>query len=431
MKHAVDVAQVISNSKQQAALFEHKPPTTAAAAAEKTHISQQAAATAGDPLPTAVGPLATEQRDGTDTHAQPSVPVTSDMRSSVSQQSQQQPQQQEQQQKVHSQPVASTFAIKPKTLKPITIARGSSAFSMTQPKRPAMAQSHPQTQPLSATQTAPVSHSASPSTAVLTRPQADKPALNQPTSLVSDGPNVQVSANGDMSNSHNGAVLGTVTAATALEQASEARDQNPSAMRPAFSKQPRAVPQIRAAAGGLFGAAQPRATALASQGTSAGLVGDRPQSQEPDLAAVNRLRAQFSLPFAVAPAERQPAAAMAGKRPQPEGQEPLSEAHADGQGNEGSSAQGIRAVVDALQAEKPSNDAVQPASKKQKGTKQQLDLLQKVCSMLQWLQNSHGVQHLGCTALHGNWLIVRHNTPVYHTIYHYNLAYHVWLQALM
>ena len=91
---------------------------------------------------------------------------------------------------------------------------------------------------------------------------------------------------------------------------------------------------------------------------------------EPDLAAVNRLRAQLTLPFALAPAERQTAAAKAGKRHQPERQDPLGEANAiGGQGTEGSAAEGVRAVVDALNAEKPHDDAdaAQPAGKKQKG----------------------------------------------------------------
>ena len=389
MKHAAEVAQVITNSKQQAAQFEHKPLTPAAAAgvtaASQTPVmlplntaatpSQQAAGTAVDAHVTAAGSLTTEARDTAGTSAtQLSLPVDAV----------QQPQQQE----VFSQAAVSTPAIKPKALKPITLARGSSAFSMSQAKRPAPAQGVSQTQPATATQTALLSISAAPSHAMLTHPVESQagtlgqPTLSWPSLLVSNAPDVQVSADSDIDQSQAAsmpeAAIPSASASpstTASEQPSMAREQHPSAMIPALSRQPRAIPQIRTAAGGLFGAAQPRAPALGSQpaqGTAAasGLVGNGFQPQEPDLAAVHRLRAQFTLPFAVAPAEQQPAAPKAGKRQQPEGQEPLREA--PGQGNESSLAEGIRAVVDALQAEKPSGgaDAVQPASKKQKGTNQ-------------------------------------------------------------
>ena len=382
MKHAAEVAQVIANSQQQAALFERKPATPAAAA-DVTAASQKAdvlpSSTAANPLAvatavaaraTAVGLQPTDARDTAGVSApQLSLPIDAV---------------QQQQQQVHSRAAASAPGIKPKTLKPITLARGSSAFSMSQAKRPGLPHSVSQTQPATATHTAPLNNSAIPSPAVLTHPvvnQAvtlDQPALNRPSSLVSDAPDVQVSADSGIRQSQAAAMPEAATASasdapstTASEQPSMTREQHPSAMTPAIPKQPRAIPQIRAAAGGQFGAAQPRAPVSWGTVAASCLVGNGPQIQEPDLAAVHRLRAQFTLPFAVAPAERQLAAAKAGKRHQPEGQEPLGEAQNHGQGSASSPAEGIRAVVDALQAEKPSDgaDAVQPASKKHKGMK--------------------------------------------------------------
>ena len=383
MTHAAEVAQVITSSKQQAAQFEHKPPTPAAAAgvtaaSQKPDVlpsstdanpSQQAAATAVGDHATAVGSLATDARDNAGTSAT-QLPLRVD--------AEQQPQQQE----VPSQAAVSAPAIKPKTLKPITLARGSSAFSMSQAKRPALAQGVAQTQPASATHPEPLSNSATPSHAVLTHPvESQAVSLDQAAPLlVIDAPDVQVSANRDIAQSQAAATTDAAAASafaapatTASEQPFPPREQNPSAMGPAISNQHRAIPQIRTAAGGLFGAAQPRAPALVSQpaqrtAAASFVVGNGPQPQEPDVAAVQRLRAQFTLPFAVAPAERQPAAPKAGKRQQPEGHEPLGEAR--GPGRESSPAEGIRAVVDALQAEKPCDgvDAVHPVSKKQKGT---------------------------------------------------------------
>lgn len=391
MKHAAEVAQVISNSQQQAALFQNKPPTpvvvTAAGDAAASPIpdmlppssaatpSQQAAATAVDAHAAAVGAPAAAARGtaGTAARQQESLPVDAFV-------------QQAQQQQM---PGSSTLAIKPKTLKPIMLAKGSSAFGMGQPQRPALAQGTSQMRLVNAVHTAPVSASASLSPAVMTHPGVSQAvalsqhAVNQPSSLVtdaslvSDGPDVQISIHrtqlpvAAMAETA-AASASAAPSSTASDQPSIAREQHPSAMSSAVSKKSTAVPQIRTAAGGLFGAAQVRAAALVSQGTVAarGLAGNSPQSQEPDLAAVHRLRAQFTLPFAVAPAEGQLATAKAGKRHQPEGQEPLDEAQ--GQGSEGSPAEGIRAVVDALQAEQPSGgpDTLQPASKKQKGMQQ-------------------------------------------------------------
>ena len=380
MKHAAEVAQVITNSKQQAAQFEHKPPNSAAAAgitvaSETPDVllssmaaspSQQAAATAMDAHATAV---ASPAKDARDTVTQLALPAADAL-----------------QQLQHSKAAVSAPAIKPKTLKPITLARGSSTFSMNQAKRPALAQGVSQAQPATATHTAPLSNSATLSPSVLTHPVAsqavtlNQPPLNEPSLSDNDAPDVQVSAESDIVQSQAATTPAAATApasaapsSTASEQLPMAREQHPSASSPAISKQPRAIPQIRTAAAGLFGSAQPRSPALVPQGNTAaiGLVGNGPQTQEPELAAVHRLRAQFTLPFAVAPAERQPTAAKAGKRQQPEGQEPLGEAHDLVQGSESSPAEGIRALVDALQAEKPSDgaDAVKPASKKLKGMK--------------------------------------------------------------
>lgn len=435
MKHAAEVAQVISNSQQQAALFQEKPPTPFVTAAGDTPAapdvlppssaaipSQQAAVTAVEPHATAVGAPATTAGDNPGTAArQQSLPGDA------------LPKQAQQQQA----PVSRTPAIKPKTLKPIMLAKGSSAFSMGQPNRPALPQGTSQMKPANAVHTAPVSGSASPSPAVMTHlgvSQAVAPnqhAVNQPSKpLTSDGPDVRVSI--DRPQSQAAAMPETATVSTsaapsttASEQPSMARELHPSAASSAISKQSKAVPQIKPAAGGLFGTAQPRAAALMPQGTAAAsrLTGNSPQSQEPDLAAVHRLRAQFTLPFAVAPAEGQAATAKAGKRQQPEGQEPLD--GAQGQASESSPAEGVRAVVDALQAEKPSDgpDNLQPASKKQRGTQQHC--LQKVhafaacteCSILLM----HCCKATGFMALispSATWQTI--NTPISHVTHPHN-----------
>ena len=391
VKHAAEVAQVITNSQQQAALFQAKPaiPVAVTAAGDTAEApkpdalpsssaanpSQQAPATAVEGHAAAVGAPATAAGDaaGTAARQQHALAVGA------------LPQQAQQQQA----PASSTLAIKPKTLKPIMLAKGSSAFGMGQPKRPALAQGTCQMKPVSAVHTAPVSGSASPSPAVMTHlgvSQAlalNQHAVNQPSSLVSDeslvtdGTDVQISTRKTQSQATAMPEAATAAASTApsiqaSEQAPVATGQHPSAISSAMSKQSKAVPQIKTAAGGLFGVGPPRAAVVLSQGTAAAgsLTGNSPQSQEPDLAAVHRLRAQFALPFAVAPAEGQTATAKAGKRQQPEGQEPLDEAQ--GQGSKRSPAEGIRAVVNALQAEKPSDgpENLQPASKKQKGMQQ-------------------------------------------------------------
>lgn len=414
MKHAAEVAQVIINSKQQAPSLAHKPVNAAAAvaaaeagnslvspvaptpdvllpssssglvvgpaiSATAASPSQPGASTAVGLLATAGGQLAIGATDTTNAAAQassslPAAAVVADITSAIDPQSHLQEQLQQQsevqaQTILHIQPVST---IKPKNLKPITIARGSSAFSMGQPKRPALLQGLSQPQPLHVTPTPFPAPELSPHPAV-----SQAAALSQQAPLVSDVRAPLVNAD---SEAQAEAVLGLVTAApstsvlpatTATGQPSMAEPQNPSAMGHAVTAQPRAIPQIRAAPGGLFGAAmQPRVAALSLQGIStvpSGLAGTSPM--EPDLAAVSRLRAQLTLPFALAPAEGQPAVSKAGKRQQPEGQNSLGEASViDGKGQEGSAAGGIRAVVDALQAEEPCDDAdaVQPPGKKQK-----------------------------------------------------------------
>lgn len=406
VKYAAEVAQVITNSRQQAASFEHKPQTAAAAAAGGTFAPAAAASpnalspssssglglgpaisptAAGLSQPggsTAVGPLATAgvppSTGGTGTTEAASTPsslpvaaVVSSATGPMNQQSHWQQQQEERQQaETHSQIAADTqqaLTIRPKTLKPITVARGSSAFGMSQPKRPALAQGPSMPQPLHDTPTLQMSSSPSSTPAVLTHP-----AVSQQASLVGGEPDVQALLLSADNDAQAAAVLGAVAAApstaglpstAASGQPSVAAAQNPSAMGSAVTEQPRAVLQIRAAAGGLFGAAAALGTSAAS-----GLAGTSPV--EPDLAAVRRLRAQLTLPFAVAPVEGQSPGTKAGKRQQPERQNRHGEADSiDRQGNEGSASEGIRAVVDALQAEKPYDDAdaVQPAAKKQKG----------------------------------------------------------------
>ena len=145
--------------------------------------------------------------------------------------------------------------------------------------------------------------------------------------------------------------------------------RQPSAMGSAFAKQPRVIPQIRAAGSGAFGSQPTRLVpSIFPQGTAIALPDGSGPSQMPDLAAVNRLRAQFTLPFATAPAEEPAPVAKAGKRQQPEGQQLPTDKTSEGPGT----ADGIRAVVDALHAESPSgaaaDAAAQSSRKKRKGT---------------------------------------------------------------
>ena len=429
MKHAAEVAQVIANSKQQAAHFAHQPPNTTAAVAAHTSsaspvaqsghalspsstingsalLSTSRQAAADSPLQTAATAAdtnATIAANAAATSTKMSLPEAAAAaavpNTAVADVIRQVPESKPQQPMGVS--LDSTAAglqqasgIKPKMLKPIAMAPAASAFGRTQPKHPESTQGTLVPQPSNAklvvTQ---FQRPTSPSPAAMTQQAGvtepagiNQPASSQrPPSISKDtAAQSQLAEEGETSIQAAFVPVATTAIASAAPSLSASmqpsvdkagvRGQSPSAMASALAKQPQPIPQIRAAAGGLFSAAPPQRTTAGlpdSQGTSAaGAILSKHQLHEPDLAAVNRLRAQFILPFAVAPGEEQLAAAKAGKRQQPEGQEPIGQGTADGPGNEGAAAEGVRAVVDALQAEKPSDstDAAEPASKKQKGT---------------------------------------------------------------
>lgn len=418
-KHAAEVALVIRNSKKQAALFARQSANTTAAAT--THISltsppsqpshalppsstihaagllsfgNQVAADSPVQTPaTAVGADATLATDAAVTRAEvplPEAAAAAVPQAAVTEVIKQKPESTG----VFSQSAAAGLrqasAIKPKALKPIAMAPAASAFGRSQPKRPALAQSTPVPQPSNPELTAmhPISQ---PLAAMSQQMGVNQPAeisqLNsdqQPSSISKDtAAQSQLDEEDDSRENSSSVPMTTATAAPAAPSSSasvqssvakaEVTRQQPSAKASAFIKQARAIPQIRAAAGGPFGAAPQQETAAGLPQSQGILAADaelsRPPPHELDLDAVNRLRAQFTLPFAVAPAEERLAAAKAGKRQQPEGQEPIGQGTPDGPGNGSSTAKGVRAVVDALQAEKPSNSnyATEPASKKQKG----------------------------------------------------------------
>ena len=268
--------------------------------------------------------------------------------------------------------VSGPHTIKPRALKPIMLARGSSAFT-AQPKLPVLATGPAVIQPTL------------PETAVSHLAAAQGPASvsQQPTESAEKLPAVAI----DGSEQQTDAVAVREAAAAAAQATApsvgaestaaaplRATSQKPSAMGSAFARQPRAIPQIRAAGTGAFGSSAPRAvpsvlgqSPAGDQSTALG------KPDLPDLAAVNRLKAQFTLPFATAPAEGQNAAGKTGKRQQPEGQEAVAGQSPDEMaaavGPSASSGKGVRAVVDALQAgNAPEADAgMQPTKKKQKG----------------------------------------------------------------
>lgn len=151
--------------------------------------------------------------------------------------------------------------------------------------------------------------------------------------------------------------------------------QKPSAAFSAFGRQPKAVPQIRSAGSGMFGSRSvPSAPAQLPPALQAGPApaASAAPVAEPDLAAASRLRAQFTLPFATAPAEGPAPAAKASKRQQPEGQEPVDLATTGQDPADAGAAEGVRAVVDALHADvlppAGASTSVQPISKRHKGS---------------------------------------------------------------
>ncbi|KAL0022885.1 hypothetical protein WJX77_003651 [Trebouxia sp. C0004] len=260
LKHSTEVAQVVAASKQQAHLFARKAPSfTAAAHDSKIDLPAQAAGTTSQGL-TSVEQASAQQQEEAQVEAPQAtaIPVLSPS-SAIQPSAVQSP----------AAAAAHPSPIKPRVLKPITMARGSSAI-LGQPKRPALA---------------------------------------QPSSLVQ--------------------------AATTAEEAAKAADAN---MQSAPTVEP----------------LRPRDSVTAAD-------------HAPDLAAVDRLRAQFTLPFATAPAEGATPSAAAGKRQQPEGQQPTD------QGTRGqtpaTTGEGVRAVVDALQAGIPSEaTGTQQSNKRHKGS---------------------------------------------------------------
>ena len=361
LKHSTEVAQVIAASKQQAHLFARKAPSfTAAAHDSKLDLPAQAAGMTSQGV-TAVEPASSQQQD----EAQGEVPqATAIPVLSLS------PASQSPAVAVPSPAVAAAAAqpspIKPRMLKPITMARGSSAI-LGQPKRPALAQ------PSSLAQAAtPTGEAANAADAIMQSAPQLEPLQPRDSVTVAD-------------HAIAGSVPVTTTGATAAAAAatgaaspsvpgvekpavSGSMSQKPSAMGSAFAKQSRPMPQIRAASSTMFGNMPTVALGQVHKGPQAqtALPDRAGPSQAPDLAAVNRLRARFTLPFATAPAEGPTPSVTAGKRQQPEGQQPTE------QGNPGqepaTTGEGIRAVVRALQAELPSEaTGAQQSNKRRKG----------------------------------------------------------------
>ncbi len=358
LKHSTEVAQVIAASKQQAHLFARKVPSfTAAAHDSKTDLPAQAAGTTSQGV-TAVQPASSQQQEEAQVEVPQAtaIPVLSPS-----------PAIQPPAVAVASPAVAAAVAnpspIKPRVLKPITMARGSSAI-LGQPKRPALAQPSSLVQAATTTGEAANAADAIMQSAPILEPLCGRDSVT------------------DAHHANIGSVPVTTTGATAAAAAatgaaspsvlavekpavSGSMSQKPSAMGSAFS---RVMPQIRAASSTMFGNMPTVALGQVHKGPQAqtALPDRAGPSQAPDLAAVKRLRAQFTLPFATAPAEEPAPSATAGKRQQPEGQQPTDQG-TPGQ-ESATTGEGIRAVVDALQAETPSEaTGAQQSSKRHKG----------------------------------------------------------------
>jgi len=357
LKHSTEVAQVIAASKQQAHLFARKAPSfTAAAHDSKTDLAVQAAGTTNQGV-TAVEPASSQQQE----EAQVEVPqATAIPELSPS------PAFQSPAVAVASPAVAAAAnpsPIKPRVLKPITMARGSSAI-LGQPKRPALAQ------PSSLVQAATITGEAANATdAIMQSAPTLEPLQPHDSVTAADHTNI-----GSVHGTTTGAIAAAAAATGAASPSvpavekpvvSGSMSQKPSAMGSAFS---RPAPQIKAASSTMFGNMPTVALGQAHKGpqTQTALSDRAGLSQAPDLAAVNRLRAQFTLPFATAPAEGPTPSATAGKRQQPEGQQPADQG-TPGQ-ESATTGEGIRAVVDALQAEAPSEaTGAQQSHKRHKG----------------------------------------------------------------
>ena len=360
LKHSTEVAQVIAASKQQAHLFARKVPSfTAAAHDSKTDLPAQAAGTMSQGV-AAVEAASSQQQEEARVEVPQATAIPVLPHSPA----------------IQSPAVAVAFPavtavanpspIKPRVLKPITMARGSSAI-LGQPKRPALAQ------PSSLAQAAtPTVEAADAADAIMQSAPTLEPS--QPHDSVTAADHTSA---GSVPVTTTGATAAAAAAAGAASPSvpaiekpavSGSMSQKPSAMGSAFAKQSRPMPQIRAASSTMFGNMPTVALGQVHKGPQAQTaLSDRAgPSQAPDLAAVNRLRAQFTLPFATAPAEGPTPSAMAGKRQRPEGQQPTE------QGTRGqesaTTGKGIRAVVDTLQAETPSEAAgAQQSNKRRKG----------------------------------------------------------------
>ncbi|KAA6429127.1 MAG: exosome component 10-like [Trebouxia sp. A1-2] len=343
LKHSTEVGQVIAASKQQAHLFARKLPSfTAAAHDSKTDLPAQAAGTTSQGV-AAVEPASSSQQQEEAQVEMPQATAISVLSPSPAVQSPAVA--------VPSPAVSAAVAnpIKPRVLKPITMARGSSAI-LGQPRRPALAQ------PSSLVQAATTWGEAVKAADAMVQSAPTFEPLQTRDSV----PAADHASAGSVSETTTGASAAAPAATSAAWSSVVAAEkpavsgslsQKPSAMGSAFS---RVMPQIRVASSTMFGnmptiAPDPIPKGPQAQTTQPDRAGLFPT---PDLAAVDRLRAQFTLPFAMAPAEGQPPSATVGKRPQPERQQPTDQ---DTPGKESATTgEGIRAVVDALQVETPS-----------------------------------------------------------------------------
>ncbi|DBB05628.1 TPA: hypothetical protein ACH3X1_012245 [Trebouxia sp. C0004] len=340
LKHSTEVAQVVAASKQQAHLFARKAPSfTAAAHDSKIDLPAQAAGTTSQGL-TSVEQASAQQQEEAQVEAPQAtaIPVLSPS-SAIQPSAVQSP----------AAAAAHPSPIKPRVLKPITMARGSSAI-LGQPKRPALAQPSSLVQAATTAEEAAKAADANMQSAPTVEPLRPRDSVTAADHVSAESVHVTT--------------LGATAAAAAANSA--ASPSVPTVEKAAVS---RVMPQIRAASSTMFGN-MPRVTlSQPYKGFQAqtALLDRASLSQAPDLAAVDRLRAQFTLPFATAPAEGATPSAAAGKRQQPEGQQPTD------QGTRGqtpaTTGEGVRAVVDALQAGIPSEaTGTQQSNKRHKGS---------------------------------------------------------------
>lgn len=360
LKHSTEVAQVVAASKQQAHLFARKAPSfTAAAHDSKSDLPAQAAGTTNEGV-TAVEPASSQQQEETQVELPQAtaIPVLSPS-----------PAIQSPAVAVTSPAVAAAAhpsPIKPRVLKPITMARGSSAI-LGQPKRPALAQPSSLMQAATTTGEAAKAADANMQSAPTREPLRVRDSVTA-ADHASAGSVPVTTIDATAAAAAATSVASPSVPAVEKPAVSGSVSQKPSGMGSAFVKQSRPMPQIRAASSTRFGNTPTVALGQVHKVPQAQIaLPDRSgPSQAPDLAAVNRLRAQFTLPFATAPAEGPTPSALAGKRQQPEGQQPTD--HGTHGQKSATTGEGIRAVVDALQAETPSEaTGAQQSNKRHKG----------------------------------------------------------------